>query len=862
MRTMVVEPREYRRFIHQLSSARSYKQMKMSICDVQATKLKESPTCSLLPRGEMHVQCYQSAVDPSAQHINCSPDNVMVVGQQDYWQIAKPLVAELCSQWAQDYERAGCTVEALPQRAIYHESNNPLDYLYAIDSHLSDYHLPDQVNSTHVLLSFGSASPCLAPAEYQRSQRRGPQEATPHKERDGAEDILPTSRPESNEKGMIEHSTAGLSKGDGAQSDAFLGCHPEVDFSRMVRDGTTPALGSLPALLDLATDEGETSTGLRTPGTTGSAATCVDSLFVPSDGQDLNLPPAISWRANRILPSATSYTKTIGNCSLGAFPVPSSSNPDRLVEDWRLLNNLDQAIAHTPSPSATTRDIPNTDNYLSPGIESPTCLASTHESPDHRASAQIGLTDTLAKQWADTNRIILYGSILARADIEQILDELQNPQRLSIRTVDFLGDYFSYYCQSSELYIADTVWPDRLHRGILRLMPLPQTILLPSYINGHWSLIEIQIYSGAVIHYSFPAIRPELNEICDSRDPACTPCRGAIEALSQHLRDMDKLCPEWKFYNQSVTTTIGDEGTRLLWTVKQRVNNQSVQEEPSGGFRGSLIREIMADALHVAGKSHLSSPSATSPSRRHHNVISEQAQQRWSAVTITCNTPIDFTHIWERIGHMPLSATVSIGNKQVDRLLRLAFTIASPPVLVELRHQLLYLRQKQIASNWCFQRTPAGVFEAGIWHKGNKHTSRIGLALTCWSVYSHRQQRQQEGYPDPTAQTVVDIYHQLPDAARDYYQVEEKLVRIAGSPNVLCLLPQGVSFAGQDTFSMTDYQTLKKAHFDALETTFQEYRPRITGLSSGQNRRSWQNRWVRRNWTEPSICLWKNVSMK
>ncbi|OOO13656.1 hypothetical protein OAory_01014050 [Aspergillus oryzae] len=836
----------------------------MSICDIQATKSKGSPTLS---RGKLNVQCYGSAVDTSAEQIGCSLDNVSVLEQKDYWQIAKPLVAELCSQWDQDYERAGCTVGALltylrsmykafqPHRAVYHGSTNPLDYVYAINSHLCDDHRSELQTPAWWQLNAATTSGEVSFETLLDVTNEGsPTAATASKDlQDGVEELYPTSRPRFKEDGVTENSDTGPSEDDGAQSDAFLECHPNselntsphpaADFSRMVRDGVARKLGSLPPLVDITTDEGEMSPSLGTPGTTGSAATCRDPLFVPPADQDLDILAAIPWNGNQMLPGAVSHAKTIGNWSSGAFQIPTLSDSDMLVDDCGAPDNLDQAMAHMSPLSATSGVIPGADTRLTPDKESPTSCTRTYESLDGRVNDATDLRDSLAQQWPDTDRIILHGSILAYADIEQILDELQNPQQLSIPTVDFLGDLFSYYRPPSQVYIADTAWPDRLHRGVLRPTPIPQILLLPTYLHGRWSLIEIQACSGAVIHYSFTAIGPGLHEMCDPCDPvypACTSCRGAIEALSQHLRDMGKLSPEWKFYNRPITSTNGDEGTCLLWTIKQRVNNQSVQEEPSEDFRGSLNREIVARALHAAGESRLSLPSALSSSRRHPGVLPEKVQQRWSAVTGEWDIPIDLTRIRERIARMPLNSTVRIGSKQADRLLQLAFTIASPPVLVELRRQLLHLRQKQTAANCCFQRTPAGVFKAGIWHKDNKDTSRIGLALTCWYVHNHRQQRHQEGYPDPTAQTVVDICRQLPESTRDYHQVEERvkgwykrawpwnqLVRIASSPNVLCFLPQGVSFAGKGTISMTDYRSLKKAHYEAFEVIFKDYRPRL-----------------------------------
>lgn len=157
-----------------------------------------------------------------------------------------------------------------------------------------------------------------------------PTAATASKDlQDGVEELYPTSRPRFKEDGVTENSDTGPSEDDGAQSDAFLECHPNselntsphpaADFSRMVRDGVARKLGSLPPLVDITTDEGEMSPSLGTPGTTGSAATCRDPLFVPPADQDLDILAAIPWNGNQMLPGAVSHAKTIGNWSSGAF---------------------------------------------------------------------------------------------------------------------------------------------------------------------------------------------------------------------------------------------------------------------------------------------------------------------------------------------------------------------------------------------------------------------------------------------------------------------------------------------------------------------------------------------------------------
>ncbi|KAB8212633.1 hypothetical protein BDV33DRAFT_211140, partial [Aspergillus novoparasiticus] len=221
-----------------------------------------------------------------------------------------------------------------------------------------------------------------------------PKAATASKDlQDGVAELHPTSRSQSKEDGVTENSDTGPSEDD-------------ADLSRMVRDGVARKLRSLPPLVHITTDEGEMSPSLGTPGTTGSAATCRDPLFVPPDDQDLDVLAAIPWNGNQML----------------------------LVDDWGAPDNLDQAMAHTSPLSAMSEVIPGADTYLTPDKESPTSCTRTYESLDGKVNDATDLRDSLAQQWPDADRIKLHGSILAYADIEQILDELQNPQQLSIPT--------------------------------------------------------------------------------------------------------------------------------------------------------------------------------------------------------------------------------------------------------------------------------------------------------------------------------------------------------------------------------------------------------------------------------------------
>ncbi|KAB8227244.1 uncharacterized protein BDW43DRAFT_316988 [Aspergillus alliaceus] len=224
--------------------------------------------------------------------------------------------------------------------------------------------------------------------------------------------------------------------------------------------------------------------------------------------------------------------------------------------------------------------------------------------------------------------------------------------------------------------------------------------------------------------------------------------------------------------------------------MAQRAGGLPVQGDPPGTFRSSLAQTIVAEVL--------------------------QSRTRRSGA-------LDLTSTWQRVAQMPLGG-VPMGWEQADRLLQLTFNIASPAVLVGIKRQLSHLRAREHDTTRPFGRSAAGVFEAGLWHKSNEQSSRIGLALTCWYVHDLRQQHSQRGCPDLLGQTVRDIIQGLPADARDYRQ----LARIAGSPNILCFLSQGVGyFSGEEGSSMTDYRMLKKTQFEAMEAVLQQFRPRL-----------------------------------
>ncbi|KAE8397970.1 hypothetical protein BDV37DRAFT_276491 [Aspergillus pseudonomiae] len=604
-----------------------------------------------------------------------------------------------------------------------------------------------------------------------------------------------------------------------------------ADFDRLFQElnaGTSdqgPGFRPQPNLRDMMSTMTNSEASTRSSvSNAGSAASSRDLLDMLQDQSNPGFPqwPAAPMRSdlelNRNQTLATQSSLDMADC-------------DMIANSWP-MRSLDQAIADF----LVTESIPRPEN--------PTSNINMTSEETNNINGSTSLQDTLVQQWPDKNYILFYGTLLTRTNVEQVLYELQKSPSLSVFTVDVLGDRLSYHHSPPELHIADATWFDCLHRGILRLNPIPQTLLLPTRTYNYWSLIEIHIYSGTVIHYLFPENRSEVQDSSHfPHRPACRFCQAAIKALSHYLEDIGQPCPEWQVDSMLLSSIPGDNGIGLIWTMTQRANGQDVQNGPPETFRAHLAHDIVMEALQTATDAPSPPPPQPPPGLSPKSSLSlslsspvlaseqqtnslERAHCRWSNVMIRSGDPINLTGLWNRVSQMSLDSNTSIGPRQADRLLQLALTIASPPILVEVKRQLEHLRREQSNATRRFQRSAAGVFAAGIWHKNNEQTSRIGLVLT---------------YCDPIAQLATDIYNQLPDTARDYSEVEEKvrdwckrawpwnqLVRIAGSPNVLCFLPQGITyFPGEDAPSMTEYRCIKKHCFKAIEMVLRECRPQL-----------------------------------
>ncbi|OJJ65468.1 hypothetical protein ASPBRDRAFT_49763 [Aspergillus brasiliensis CBS 101740] len=555
----------------------------------------------------------------------------------------------------------------------------------------------------------------------------------------------------------------------------------------------------------------------------------LDPLFVPQNTQwpEPQMQPPWSTGQTPIDPG------DIALFSQSSSPSLSTADTARLADSWCLPENISQAVRNAFPPTAVT-----------PGTQERTFADESmgdgrHDIPDHEAGAArqdewAALRDTLSHSLSEDDSISVYGASLTRAHVDRLLAELQTPGGLSDFSVDLLGERLARQHHAQNLRIGDVGWKDQLHRGSLRLYPLPRTLLLPDSRHGNWSLIEVQTSTGAVVHYSFASKEPSAHDV--SRPQACSTCQAATTALSQHLRECQQPCPEWQVDHQRLASDreVDRSETRFLWTMAQRAGGLPVQGDPPDTFRSSLAQTIVAEVLQSRTSQPPSLIGGLTGLSRH-----EKAERRWSAVTGHSGT-LDLTSTWQRVAQMPLGGA-PMGWEQADRLLQLTFNIASPAVLVGIKRQLSHLRAREHDATRPFGRSAAGVFEAGLWHKSNEQSSRIGLALTCWYVHDLRQQHSQRGCPDPLGQTVGDIIQGLPADARDYRQVEDKvkewskrawpwkqLARIARSPNILCFLPQGVGyFSGEEGSSMTDYRTLKKTQFEAMEAVLQQFRPRL-----------------------------------
>ncbi|KAE8130865.1 hypothetical protein BDV38DRAFT_291177 [Aspergillus pseudotamarii] len=657
-------------------------------------------------------------------------------------------------------------------------------------------------------------------------------------------EIYPTEEEGASEEESVYSSTANTTPGE-PSPEIYRTDRPGIagaEFDRMLQEFGTSTGDQEPDLLPqtILRDMTPTMTDIETltSPSISSTASSRDLLERLPDYHDHILP---QWPLLPTVPMASDL-ETDRNRTLSTHSALPIDDVDMIVNNWRMPENVAQAVIDI---------LPAT--HPIPGTETPTINIAMTEDRANNPNDCISLQDTIVQQWPDRHYIMLYGTLLTRANVEQLLYELQDSPSLSIFTVDLLGDRLSYNHHPSELHIADATWFNCLHRGILRLTPMPQTLLLPNCLYNHWSLIEIQPYSGTVIHYSFPEIRPEVQDSSYyPHHPACPTCQAAIQTLSNCLQDIGQPCPEWQLDSKIISSVPGDDGTALIWTMTQRANNKGLQNGPPETFRVHLAQDILTEALQAAtdtpsppppqpppGLSPKSSLSSPVPPRGQQTNSLEKAHYRWSTVMIRSGDPVNLTDLWDRVAQMSMDSGTPIGRKQADRLLQLAFTIASPPVLVEVKRQLEHLRREQCNTTRRFQRSAAGVFAAGIWHKNNEHTSRIGLILTYWYVHNYRQQ--QGSSSDPITKLATDIYNHLPEVARDYGEVEEKvrdwcrrawpwrqLVRITGSPNVLCFLPQGIAyFPGEDAPSTTEYRCLKKPYFKAIEVIFQQCRPQL-----------------------------------
>ncbi|KAF9882877.1 hypothetical protein FE257_004934 [Aspergillus nanangensis] len=305
-----------------------------------------------------------------------------------------------------------------------------------------------------------------------------------------------------------------------------------------------------------------------------------------------------------------------------------------------------------------------------------------------------------------------------------------------------------------------------------------------------------------------------------------------MEALTMSLHKDNKMCPKWQV-ESAVVSGDPDDRTALLWALEQRANDGDLcvlGVGPPTDFGRRLAEAIVVDLYSQRDL-------LTSPIESENLAPQLKVRQRWSSFRGRSGRPGDLVIAWEEVARTPM-VNAPLGWDAADRLMRMVFNIGSPAVLVGIKHQLLHLRTGRSAAPGVFTRDAAGAFAAEIWHDTNEHASRVGLVLSYWAIYDHRQRRQQEGYPDAVGQIVEDILSQLPHPKPDRGQVIAKvkewsrrawpwvqLVRIAGSPNILCFLPQGVRhFPGEDEWRMTDYRRLKKAQFDIIEWVFRKHR--------------------------------------
>ncbi|KAA8652778.1 uncharacterized protein ATNIH1004_001683 [Aspergillus tanneri] len=865
----------------------------------QASEKGGSLPQTYVPKEQVRISCYFWSFDSAAGCAHCCPTGMEATFEKKkYWQIAKPLVDELCSQWVRDRERTACTVEALlaylrnmyeaflPNMALFPETANPLHYVKAIENHLSDSVTAD-VNGTpaalpagvkrkrelHEGLSGGDENQ----ANVQTRQRlEGPASDNsavnrdlhylqqPGPSLDGSESSANVDsnremlEPEASDLSMISSpndfvnnnesqgesviDNVGCAITDGSESSNSpasdsvqdSGCWDPTSDVAFPNQTSTPERAG--AAFDHMLAEFSTSSQVESPTTDNMLETdnmspvASNALFVPYGAQGSDGQTQPSWVACQM----PSMTDTSTAAPLPMLPDLSSAEAEGLVSSWSMPENISQAIMDTfPTALPTPFTHDSISQATDRGETDQTALNLTN---DTVPPPNIGkLCDNLEAHWTDESSVSVYGGQLTRTDVRRLLQELQDPGCLSSFSVNILGNRLACRHQTQSLYIGHVEWQDHLHRESLRLSPLPPMLLLPGHSHGQWSLIEVQTQQCTITHYLFPTSQLASSDLDHHHDHGCSACQAAAEAVTRHLRKADETIlvgSKWQFNCRPLQS--GQEGgILLLWAMAQRADGQPAHNQPPETFRSGLAQAVATEVLQCR-----TDPRPSSVASREGVTRREVVRRRWSTLAGRCGA-MDLTATWEQIAQRPLGAATAAGWERADQLLQLSFNIASPPVLVEIQRQLLHLRTRRDMAVSPFVRNAAGVFEAGLWHKSNEHSSRIGLALTCWYIHDHRQQLQQEGCPDPMGQTVSDIFHQLPEGSWDYRQVEERvrdwyrrawpwaqLVRIAGSPNVLCFLPQGVGyFSDEDGSSMTDYRTLKKAEFEVLEAVIQQFRP-------------------------------------
>ncbi|KAF9883751.1 hypothetical protein FE257_003005 [Aspergillus nanangensis] len=707
-----------------------------------------------------------------------------------YWEIAKPLVTELCFQWSQYGESPNCTLEILfaylqeMYRALLPPSEplprtaNPTEFARMIDIYLS--HTPGEgLDDLEFVMLRGNKRKLvgLEDTTQHRARTLDDYSCTPEElfysiDSDGLPDILqhpgvnlcesatpPTDRSEeSGQQGSPVTEVISSSRTSPHNSphrrpsqtwDWVHSLHAQVDTEQITRN-INKHLDHTGILLTLPpTPHCELSTTSTTGQTTRVHSPVTPALPEPADLVDHGNPENQCGGANqqgiRNEPSMSPILDNQDSCHQDTTTW-ASQDTERLSTSG-LLEDLEQTMTNIP---------------IQPTSDTPGCAPKV---PLHsQLSGFQELRDTMALQFQGRSHIKLYDAVLTQANMEQWLNELQAPNEITKFTVDLISDQLSHQRHMQSIRILDVSWEQNIHRGSLRLSPIPKLLLLPVCMQGIWSLIELHADTGEVLHYLFHCDTDQ--EACHAEFLVCSQCQTATEALSYQLRSTGRSAPDWYFYYHHDYSTVA-HGISFLWTLSQRAADQNVSLGPPRDFLLNLARDVIVEICREQrrfpaspGVGHVSRP--------------EKARQRWISFKSPAGNPSDLLAMWDQVAKTPL-AHRPMGWDQADRLMQLVFNIASPPVLVSIKRQLLHLRNKESIMATPFSRNPAGVFEAGLWHKTNEHASRVGLALTCWSVHHHRQQRQVEGCSDPIGQTVTDILSQLPESRRDYQHVEAKV---------------------------------------------------------------------------------------